>query len=113
MLYPPVPFTGEDGRTHLVHELILANYTPGSVTVERVDVIDQDGRVDAPSAIVAQGLPYLIDSFTVTGRSASTAAFDAAEADGIPLATLPGLTPTTHTDQMVLDQAIVTFGETP
>lgn len=109
-----------------------AHLQPGSLKVKRGDTVrkgDVLGLVgntgnsvaphlhlhvmDAPSAIVAQGLPYLMEPFTVTGRSLSTAAFDAAEADGIPLALQPGLTPSRHENQMVLDQAVVTFGEGP
>lgn len=135
--YPAgIPITEADGNFVVLdigggYYVNYAHLQPGSVKVQRGDTVkkgDLLGLVgntgnsvaphlhihvmDAPSAIVAQGLPYVIDSFTVTGRAQSTAAFDAAEADGIPLATLPGTTPTQHTDQMVLDQAIVTFGGT-
>ncbi|MGD9529798.1 M23 family metallopeptidase [Pseudonocardia sp.] len=133
--YPSgIPITEADGNFVVldIGDGFYVNYAhlqPGSVRVKRGDTVrkgDVLGLVgntgnsvaphlhlhvmDAPSAIVAQGLPYLIDSFTVTGRSASTAAFDAAEAEGIPLATLPGFSPTDHANQMVLDQAVVTFG---
>ncbi|MGE3659831.1 MAG: M23 family metallopeptidase [Pseudonocardia sp.] len=133
--YPAgIPITEADGNFVVldIGNGFYVNYAhlqPGSLKVKRGDTVakgDVLGLVgntgnsvaphlhihvmDAPSAIVAQGLPYLIDSFTVTGRSVSTAAFDAAEADGIPLATRPGLSPTEHTEQMVLDQALVTFG---
>jgi len=64
---------------------------------------------DGPSPLAAQGLPYLIDSFTVTGRGRSTAAFDEAEAEGTPLSIVRSGDGTEHTDQLVLDQRIVTF----
>jgi hypothetical protein len=133
--YPAgIPITEADGNFVVldIGDGFYVNYAhlqPGSVRVKRGDTVRKGGVLglvgntgnsvaphlhlhvmDAPSAIVAQGLPYLIDSFTVTGRSASTAAFDAAEAEGIPLATLPGFSPTDHANQMVLDQAVVTFG---
>ncbi len=66
--------------------------------------------MDASSPLVSEGLPYVIDSFTTTGRAASTADFDRAEADGTPLVTVPDVRPSQHRDQLVLDQSIVTFG---
>ena len=48
-------------------------------------------------------------SGAVTGQAESTAAFNTPEADGPPIVTVAGVTPTTHTDQMVLDQNIVTY----
>jgi hypothetical protein len=105
-----------------------AHFQPGSVRVQvgdRVQPGDVLGRVgnsgnslaphlhfhvmDGPSPLAAQGLPYLIDSFTVTGRGESTAAFDEAEAEGTPLPIVPGTDGAEHTDQLVLDQRIVTF----
>ncbi len=65
--------------------------------------------MDGPSPLAAQGLPYLIDSFTVTGRAKSTAAFDEAEAEGTPLTIVRSGDGAEHTDQLVLDQRIVTF----
>ena len=35
----PVPFTGSDGRTHLVYELWLTNFSSGDATIERVEVL--------------------------------------------------------------------------
>ncbi|MEJ2861774.1 M23 family metallopeptidase [Actinomycetospora flava] len=64
---------------------------------------------DGPSSIASQGLPYLVDEFTLTGRVASTASFDRAEADGVPVELTPGIAPTPFRDRMVLDQAIVTY----
>lgn len=65
--------------------------------------------MDNASPVVSQGLPYLVDSFTVTARGASTAAFDDAEGNGVPLQTVPGLEPTEHQTQLPLDQGILTF----
>lgn len=105
-----------------------AHMQPGSVRpkvgdkVSRGDVIGLVGNsgnsvaphlhlhvMDAPSPLAAQGLPYLYDRFTITGQVAGTTDFDAAEGTGIPLVTVPGVPTTEHTDQLVLDQNIVTF----
>ncbi|MGV3654654.1 MAG: M23 family metallopeptidase [Noviherbaspirillum sp.] len=48
--------------------------------------------MDSPSPLDANGLPYLIDAFEVTGNAPDTASFDEAEANGTPLpirATIP------------------------
>src|SRR5262249_14868499 len=45
--------------------------------------------MDGPSALDSNGLPYEIDAFTVTGHTPGTAAFDAAEEQGTPLAITP------------------------
>jgi murein DD-endopeptidase MepM/ murein hydrolase activator NlpD len=40
----PVPFTGSDGRTHLVYEVFATNFTSLTTTVEKVEVLG-DGNV--------------------------------------------------------------------
>ena len=65
--------------------------------------------MDGSSFLAAEGVPYVVDSFTITGQIASTDDFNTAEADGTPAVTLPGLSPTEHTDQYPLDQSIITF----
>lgn len=45
----------------------------------------------------------------MTGQVASTGAFDTAEATGAPLALTADGSRTNHTDEMVLDQNLVTF----
>jgi len=35
----PIPFLGSDGRTHLVYELSLTNFSSSEMLVESVDVI--------------------------------------------------------------------------
>jgi hypothetical protein len=45
--------------------------------------------MDSPSSLAANGLPYEISSFEVTGKTPGTAAFDKAEADGTPLPVTP------------------------
>ena len=37
---PTDPVQGSDGRTHLVYELELTNFTPSDLTIDRVDVLD-------------------------------------------------------------------------
>jgi hypothetical protein len=36
---PPVPFTGSDGRTHLVYELWMLNFSSANVAVEQVEIL--------------------------------------------------------------------------
>lgn len=105
-----------------------AHMQPGSVRpkvgdkVKRGDVIGLVGNsgnsvaphlhvhvMDGPSPLAAQGLPYLYDAFTTTGQVASTGVFDTAEATGVPLALTADASRTDHTDEMVLDQNLVTF----
>lgn len=40
VLWAPHPVPGSDGRTHLVYELRIANVTPGTATLQQVDVVD-------------------------------------------------------------------------
>jgi len=42
----PMPFNGSDGRTHLVYELWITNFSSGDATVEQVEVLG-DGRLQA------------------------------------------------------------------
>lgn len=107
-----------------------AHMQPGSVSVklgDRVETGDVIGLVgnsgnsvaphlhlhvmNAASPLASQGLPYLYDHFELTGQVASTADFDIAESTGAPLVTVPDLPSAEHTDQMILDQNIVTFSE--
>lgn len=59
--------------------------------------------MDAPSSLLAEGVPYLLRRFTATRRGASTAAFDKATQDGRPIETvaLPG--PAEHHQELPLD----------
>jgi hypothetical protein len=53
----PVPFAGSDGRTHLVYELWMTNFSSGDAKVEKVEVLG-DGKVIASldAAAIAQRL---------------------------------------------------------
>jgi hypothetical protein len=66
--------------------------------------------MDGPSPLASQGLPYLVDRFTITAQVASTKDFDASEGEGVPLVLVPGVKTTQHNDQLILDQNVVTFG---
>jgi murein DD-endopeptidase MepM/ murein hydrolase activator NlpD len=65
--------------------------------------------MDTSSPLASNGLPYAIDTFQVTGKSPGTADFDAAEADGTPLAIIPISRPYQVTNGMPLDQLQITF----
>lgn len=44
--FPPIPFEGSDGKTHLVYELSVTNFTSGRTTVDGLKVIDDEsGKV--------------------------------------------------------------------
>jgi hypothetical protein len=40
VLAAPIPVKGSDGVFHVVYELALTNFTPGTVTIESVDVLE-------------------------------------------------------------------------
>ena len=66
--------------------------------------------MDAPVPLAANGLPYAIDAFTVTGTTGGTAAFDKAEADGTPVALTRETPPRAVKNALPLDQLEITFG---
>ena len=66
--------------------------------------------MDAPVPLAANGLPYAIDAFTITGTTGGTAAFDKAEADGTPVALTPETPPRAVKNALPLDQLEITFG---
>jgi murein DD-endopeptidase MepM/ murein hydrolase activator NlpD len=41
----PIPFEGSDGRTHLVYELEVTNFSSGKTTIERLEVLDAGTKV--------------------------------------------------------------------
>ncbi len=41
----PVAFAGSDGRTHLVYELWMTNFSSGNVAVEQVEILGNGGAV--------------------------------------------------------------------
>jgi Peptidase family M23 len=111
-----------DGRI-----VFYAHMIPGSVMVregERVvrgqllGRVGNSGNSSAPhlhlhvmdrNAIFgANGFPYVFSSYDITGRVASTEAFDEAEANGTPVQLRPVRTGPRR-DQLPLDQVIVTW----
>ena len=62
---------------------------------------------DGPNSLTSNGLPYEIDQFQVTGKTAGTEAFDAAEAAGTPL----GISEMNQAVQgaLPLDQLVISF----
>jgi len=65
--------------------------------------------MSSPLFAASNGLPYVVDSFTVTGRSAGTEAFDEAEAEGTPLEVTPVDPAERVSETMPLDQYVVNF----
>jgi murein DD-endopeptidase MepM/ murein hydrolase activator NlpD len=65
--------------------------------------------MDSSQSLASNGLPYGLDSFTLTGQSAGTDAFNKAEADGTPLEVTPVDPAKTVTKVMPLDQSEVSF----
>ena len=107
---------------------LYAHFQPGSVRVQegdrvnRGDVLALVGNsgnslaphlhfhvMNGPLSLASNGLPYVVDSFTATGQSAGTEAFDEAEAEGMPLEVTPVDPPETVTEAMPLDQYVVSF----
>ncbi len=107
---------------------LYAHFQPGSIRVQegdrvrRGDVLALVGNsgnsiaphlhfhvMNGPLSLASNGLPYVVDSFTLTGRTAGTDAFDEAEAEGTPLEVTPVDPPETVTQAMPLDQAVVSF----
>jgi murein DD-endopeptidase MepM/ murein hydrolase activator NlpD len=62
-----------------------------------------------PLSLAADGVPYEIDSYHITGLSPGTAAFDQAEANGTPLALAPISPARLVSDALPLDQLIISF----
>jgi len=105
-----------------------AHFQPGSIRVKEGDrvewgevlaLVGNSGNslaphlhfhvMNGPLSLASNGLPYEVDSFTVTGRSPGTEAFDKAEAEGTPLKITPVKPPKVVTEAMPLDQRVVDF----
>jgi hypothetical protein len=111
-----------DGRI-----VMYAHMIPGSMTVKagdrvvRGEILGRVGNsgnssaphlhlhvVDRNAIFAANGLPYVFSRFKVTGRVASTAAFNRAEATGAP-ARLGPVRTGRRRNELALDQVIVTW----
>ena len=108
---------------------LYAHLKPGSIKVHTGDtvklgqtiaLVGNSGNTLEPhlhfhvmnhaSPLASNGLPYEIDSFQVMATSPGTAAFDAAAAQGSPLAITPLLPAPRHvTNGLPLDQLIISF----
>jgi murein DD-endopeptidase MepM/ murein hydrolase activator NlpD len=107
---------------------LYAHFQPGSIRVEEgervkrgevLGLVGSSGNslaphlhfhvMDGPLPLASNGLPYEIDSFTVTGRSAGTEAFNEAEQKGTRLEVTPVNPVKKITDAMPLDQRVVSF----
>jgi Peptidase family M23 len=127
-----IPLAEADGNSVILDiggglYALYAHFQPGTIEVEVGDEVEtgdvlglvgNSGNSSAPhlhfhvmstaSPLASNGLPYLVDRFTITGQT-TTEAFDAAETTGIPLDIEPVDPPTNHRDEMPLDQNIITF----
>jgi hypothetical protein len=109
--------------------VLFAHMQPGSVTVtagarvKRGDVLGKVGNtgnsqaphlhlhvMDGPSPLLANGIPYVIDTFALTAiDQAGTADFDKAEATGAPLTLTPVSPPQATKGVLPLDLTVVEF----
>jgi hypothetical protein len=128
-----IPIEEADGN-HVVLDLgdgrfvLYAHMIPGSITVAEGDhvrrsevlgLVGNSGNSSAPhlhlhvmstpSALAANGLPYVFDRYELFGRIPSTEAFDEAEASGEPVEIVPVEIPGAHANDLPLDQSIVRF----
>ncbi|HRY15568.1 MAG: M23 family metallopeptidase [Candidatus Competibacteraceae bacterium] len=107
--------------------VLYAHLQPGSVQVRTGDRVRPGqvlGRVgnsgnslaphlhlqvmDAPSGLVANGLPYVFNRFRITGiDEAGTVDFDRAEETGEPATITPVQPPNRHTRELPLDLTVV------
>lgn len=128
-----LPIDEADGN-HVIMDLGNGNYAlyahmkPGSIRVhpgqtvmpgQVIGLVGNSGNtiaphlhfqlMDRPSSLGANGLPYEIKAFRITAVTPGTAAFDAAEANGTPLAVKPFAPPDHVTNALPLDQLIISF----
>ncbi|TAJ98022.1 MAG: M23 family metallopeptidase [Reyranella sp.] len=109
--------------------VLYAHMQPGSVVVgagarvKRGDILGKVGNtgnsqaphlhlhvMDGPSPLLANGIPYVFDAFTVTAvDSAGTPDFDKAEATGTPLTLTPLRPPQRLHSVLPLDLSVVEF----
>jgi len=65
--------------------------------------------VDGRSTLGSNGLPYVVESYELIQRGASTESFDEAEATGTSIKILPVENPGNHENDLILDLSIVNF----
>ena len=66
---------------------------------------------DGPSALMSNGVPYLLREFRATRRGISTAAYDKATTDGKPMEIVPLAGPAKHQHELPLDRWITDLPE--
>ena len=107
---------------------LYAHFQPGSIRVVEGDRVEQGDVLalvgnsgnsiaphlhfhvmNRPLSLASNGLPYLVDSFSILGKTPGTAAFDQAEADGEPLAVDRFDPPVASVGTLPLDQIVVGF----
>ena len=107
---------------------LYAHFQPGSIRVVEGDRVEQGDVLalvgnsgnsiaphlhfhvmNRPLSLAPNGLPYLVDSFSILGKTPGTAAFDQAEADGEPLAVDRFDPPVASVGTLPLDQIVVGF----
>jgi len=128
-----LPIEQADGN-HVILDLGGSNYAlyahlkPGSVAVhdgqrvtrgQVIGLVGNSGNtiaphlhfqlMDHPVSLAANGLPYEVGAYHITGISPGTAAFDEAEAKGTPLAVKTVSPPDRRTNALPLDQLIISF----
>ena len=111
--------------------VLYAHMKPGSVRVKtgdkvkRGDVIGHVGNtgnssephlhlhvMDGPSPLLADGLPYVFDAFTVKAIDrAGTADFDRAAETGSPVSLTPLVPPLAIRNALPLDLSVVEWGQ--
>jgi hypothetical protein len=129
-----IPLDEADGNSVVVDigdglYMMYAHMKNGSIKVAEGDPVsrgDEIGQIgntgnssaphlhfhvmDGPSPLASNGLPYVIDSFTVTGKGESTEDFDAVENTETPLTIVSVDDEGPRTDELPLDLSIVDFG---
>jgi murein DD-endopeptidase MepM/ murein hydrolase activator NlpD len=132
--FPPnLPIEQADGNSVVLdlgdgNYALYAHFQPGSVRVKAGDqvirgqvlgLVGNSGNsvaphlhfqvMDGPSPLGADGLPYSIDAFVVSGYTPGTAAFDEAEAKGTPLVITPAVPPVGVRNALPMDQTEIRF----
>jgi hypothetical protein len=128
-----IPIADADGNSIILdlgknRYALYAHMQPGSLKVHKGDkvhlgqvigLVGDTGNsivphlhfqvMAGPSSLGANGLPYEISHFQVTGKTSGTAAFDEAETNGTPLQVTPVSPPDSVEQAFPLDQLIISF----
>jgi murein DD-endopeptidase MepM/ murein hydrolase activator NlpD len=107
---------------------LYAHFQPGSIRVKEGDrvkrgdvlaLVGSSGNslaphlhfhvMGGPLSLASNGLPYIVDSFMITGQGPGTEAFNKAEQEGTRLEVTPVDPAERVTGAMPLDQLVVDF----